>query len=291
MRSTRTCRVTVIGATGTTGPYVVRGLIEAGHAVTALGRDAARLAACDPRAAQAVADIDDSCALAAALAGAEIAVVLAPATRLGAVLDALPDSCTYVVAAGSIRKYSRFGDGAARAARRAEATMRAAGRDGIVLDFSMIWGQPEDRTVNRVLGLVRSWPVVPLPDGGRHTVQPLFIDDMVAAIVAALERRPSGPSIAVAGPAPIPYREMVRACARLVGRRARILPVPALPFVAAEAAAGWFGASLPAVGAFARMAEDKDVDVTGMKKRLGIDPIPFDEGLRRKEARGWLVAA
>ncbi len=291
MRSTRTCRVTVIGATGTTGPYVVRGLIEAGHTVTALGRDALRLAKCDSRAARSVADITDPRALATALAGAEIAVALAPAVHLSATLDALPDTCGYIVAAGSIRKYSRFGDAAARAARRADAAMRASGRDGIVLDFSMIWGQPEDRTVNRILEMVRSWPAVPLPDGGRHTVQPIFIDDMVASIVAALERRPSGPAIDVAGPAPIAYREMVRECAALVGRRLRVVPVPALPFVACEAMAGWFGGSLPVLGEFARMAEDKRIDVGPMKRRLGIEPIPFEEGLRRKEARGWLVAA
>jgi nucleoside-diphosphate-sugar epimerase len=291
MRSTRTCRVTVIGATGTTGPYVVRGLIEAGHSVTALGRDADRLSKCDERAARAVADIADARALATALAGAEIAVMLAPAAHLAAMLDALPDSCGYAVAAGSIRKYSRFGDEAARAARGAEAALRASGREGIMLDFSMIWGQPEDRTVNRILAMVRRWPAVPLPDGGRHTVQPLFIDDMVASIVAALERRPSGAPIDVAGPQPIAYREMVRACAALVGRKVPVVPVPALPFVACERAAGWFGGSLPVIGEFARMAEDKRIDVGGMTRRLGIEPIPFEEGLRRKEARGWLVAA
>ncbi len=283
--------MTVIGATGATGPYVVRGLVEAGHTVTALGRNAARLDACDRRATRTVADIDDARGLAAAMAGAEIAVVLAPAARLPAALDALPDLCGYVVAAGSIRKLSRFGDAAARAARRAEGAMRASGRDGIVLDFSMIWGQPEDRTVNRILDLVRRSPVVPLPDGGRHKVQPLFIDDMAASVVAALERRPSGGSIAVAGPAPMAYRDLVRACATLVGRRVRLLPVPALPFVAAERVAGWFGATLPVVGELARMAEDKAIDIGPMKRRLGVEPIPFEEGLRRKEARGWLVAA
>ncbi len=291
MRSTRTCRVTVIGATGTTGPYVVHGLIEAGHAVTALGRDGARLAICDDRARRAVADIADGRALEAALAGAEIAVTLAPVAHLRAILDALPESCGYVVAAGSIRKFSRFGDAAACAARAAETAMRTSGRDGIVLDFSMIWGQPEDRTVNRILAMARHWPLLPLPDGGRHTVQPLFIDDMVAAVVAALERRPSGPSIAVAGPTPMAYRELVRACAARVGRRLPVLPVPALPFTALEWAAGWLGASLPVIGEFARMAEDKRIDIEPMKRRLGIDPIPFEEGLRRKEARGWLVAA
>jgi nucleoside-diphosphate-sugar epimerase len=161
--------------------------------------------------------------------------------------------------------------------------MRQAGREGVVLNFSMIYGQPEDRTVNRMLALVRKSAVIPLPDGGRHLVQPLYIGDMVEAVRAALERPDvAGASIDVAGPRAITYRAMVKACATALGRKISILPVWSAPVVACESVAGWFGATLPVIGEFARMAEDKRIDVAPMRTRLGVAPIEFEDGLKRR---------
>jgi len=283
----RPLRVAVIGATGQTGPHVVQGLVEAGHEVTAIARDAARLAACDARARHVAADIADRAALAGAVAGIEAVVCLAPHRLFEDELAALPPGCRRVVAAGSIRKYSRFDDALARSARSLDEIFRRSGRDGVVLNFSMVYGQPEDRMVNRIIATIRRFGVVPLPDGGRHLVQPLFIDDMVAAVRAALERDEApGDSIDVAGPRPIAYRDMVEACAAALGRKVVILSLPSAPFVAWLRAA----ALVPSpVAEFARMAEDKRVDVAAMRRRLGVDPAEFEEGLRRKLERGWLV--
>lgn len=278
-------RIAVIGATGQTGPHVVHGLIERGHEVIAVGRDAGRLAGCDTRARRMVAEATDIATLSIALADADAVACLAPHQLLHAVLAAMPSSCRRIVAAGSIRKYSRYGDAGARSARRVDAVMRASGRPGVVLNFSMIYGQPEDRTVNRMLALVRRSSVIPLPDGGRHMVQPIYIADMVAAVAAALERPEAlGPSIDVAGPAPISYRAMVEACAAALSRKISILPLWSAPFVAGETMAGWFGATLPFIGEFARMAEDKHIDIADMRARLGVEPISFEEGLKRRLA-------
>ena len=60
------------------------------------------------------------------------------------------------------------------------------------------------------------------------------------------------------GSAPITYRAMVEACAAALGRASfASVPCRRAPFVAGETMAGWFGATLPFIGEFARMAEDK----------------------------------
>jgi len=275
-------RVAVIGATGQTGPHVVRALIAAGHEVTAVARSATKLATLDPRAHQAVADAANRAQLAAALGGAEAVVTLAPHQLLSEVLAALPGSCRRIVVSGSIRKYSRFGDAGARSARRVDEVMRSSGREYVVLNYSMIYGGREDRTVGRLKALMRRATVIPLPDGGRHLVQPIHVADMAAAVAAALTRpEVVGASIDVAGPRAFPYREMVEACGTWLTRRVTIVPLPAFPFVAAETVAGWFGVTLPYIGELARMAEDKNIDIGPMRSRLGVEPIDFAEGLRR----------
>ena len=275
-------RVALIGATGQTGPVVARHLIDAGHDVVAGGRSAAKLDLLDARARRAQADLADGNALAAALNGAETVVTLAPHQLLPQLLAALPSTCQRVVVSGSIRKYSRYGDAGARSARRVEATMKATGREYVVLNYSLIYGGTHDRTVNRLKAVIRRHATIPLPDGGRHTVQPIHVSDMADAVSAAVARpEAAGASIDVAGPRAMPYREMVEACAAALGRTVRILPVPALPFVAAETVAGWAGITLPVIGELARMAEDKRIDIGPMRALLEIEPMEFVAGLAR----------
>jgi uncharacterized protein YbjT (DUF2867 family) len=275
-------RVALIGATGQTGPVVARHLIDAGHDVTAIGRNTSKLDAIDTRAQRAPADVTDRNALTAAIEGADVVIALVPRQVLPHVLAALPRSCRRIVVSGSVRKYSRYRDPLARSARHLEATMKALEREYVILNYSLVYGGPRERLVNRLMAVIRRHATIPLPDGGRHTVQPIHVSDMADAVTAAAVRpEAAGASIDVAGPRAMPYREMVEACAAALGRKVRILPVPALPFVAAETVAGWAGITLPVIGELARMAEDKRIDIGPMRALLGIEPMEFVAGLAR----------
>ena len=117
----------------------------------------------------------------------------------------------------------------------------------------------------------------------------MFIDDAVAALVAAIARPEApGPSVVVAGPEPISYADMVRACATVLDRRVTILPVPAALLVAGARAATAVGFKTPfSADEIMRATEDNRFDVGPLETRLGVTPRPFDEGLRLKLERGW----
>jgi len=281
--------IAVLGASGKTGRYLVARLCERGYDVAAIGRDRARLAALDERARPVVADLEKPATVKAALAGAERVASLAHARHTRALIDALPASCARVVVTGSVRRFTRLADPAAEAVRVGEAAFAQAGLPGVMLHPSMIYGAPDDRNVNRLLRLVRDRRVIPLPDGGRHRVQPVFVDDVVEAYVAALERETApGPPIVIAGPEPITYAAMVRACAEALDRRVAIVPLPAGALIAAARVARALGLALPFdADEIRRATEDKVFDPGEMRERLGVSPRPFAEGLRLKCARGW----
>src|SRR3546814_3666916 len=69
--------------------------------------------------------------------------------------------------------------------------------------------------------------ILPLPGGGRNLVQPILVDDLASAVAAAVRAVDPPRSIVLAGPEPMTYAEMVKACAGAVGRRARVVPAPA----------------------------------------------------------------
>lgn len=291
-------RVAVLGASGKTGRFVAARLGDDGHTVVAVGRNAERLEAVDPRAERRIADLAQPETVRRALDGCARVVSLAHARHIAALLTALPDGCERVVVTGSIRARTALDDPAAAEVRGGEAAFREFQHGGaceaVLLHPSMIYGAPEDRSVGRILRLVRRWPrllpvVLPLPDGGRHTVQPVFADDMVAAVAAAVTAPDApGPPIDVAGPAPTTYADMVRQCAAAMGRKAYVLPVPGGALARAVQLARSIGVSLPVDAAEIRRAgEDKRVDVADMTARLGVTPRPFAEGLRLKVERGW----
>jgi nucleoside-diphosphate-sugar epimerase len=127
-------------------------------------------------------------------------------------------------------------------------------------------------------------PIVPLPGGGTALVQPIHQDDVTHAIRAALNHPWDGPqSLVIAGPAPLPYADFVRAIAAAAGlRRPRIIPVPAGLLMAATALLRNIP-RLPPVHAeeIRRLLEDKAFDVRPMQKTLGIEPISLHVGLAR----------
>ncbi len=287
-------KVAVLGATGKTGRHVVSALCNTGFEVIAVGRDAAKLAGLDNRAERRQADAGNPEQMTAALADAERVASLLHARFAEATLAALPETCQRIVLTGSLRRFTRLADDAAEAVRQGEAAFLASGRPGVMLHPSMIYGAREERNIGRILAFIRHWPrwlplLVPLPDGGRHTVQPVFVDDMVAAVVAAVSvpTLKTG-TIVVAGPEPISYRHMIKACAVAQGRRARILPIATGPLIALAELAARLGLSLP-IGAaeIRRAAEDKAFDISDMRQVLGVTPRPFEEGLRLKIERGW----
>ncbi len=280
----------MIGATGRTGRRVVAALCGRGHAVTALGLTAAKLAAVDARAQRHAVDLTAGGAdLAARLADADVVASCAHAKFTGAILAAAPPAARLVLM-GSVRRYLAIPDRDGAEIAAGEAQLLASGRPGVMLHASMIFGARDDGNVSRVLGALRRWPaalpvVLPLPDGGRRLVQPVLIDDVVAAVVAAIERPASdGPPIVLAGAAPLPYRDMIGHCAAALGRRVIVLPVPVALLSAIAALAAGVGARLPLNAAELRRAgEDKSFDVGPMTARLGVRPLDFPTALRAAE--------
>ena len=208
-------------------------------------------------------------------------------------LAALPeDDPARLVLTGSVRIFTRLPDPAADAVRDGMAAFERSGRRGVVLLPSMIFGAPEERNVNRLIALFRRLPrwlpiPVPLPDGGRHLVQPVFYEDMVAAFVAAIEKPDAdGPPIVVAGPAPITYAELVRTVAAALGRRIVVVNLPIAALAGVVGKLSELGVPLPFSAAEIRRAgEDKRFDVAPLRARLGIAPRGFAEGLAARLRR------
>lgn len=273
--------VHVVGATGRSGQAVCHALLAAGIPFVPLVRSLEKWAATGlPGTARAI-ELSDHYSLSAGLHDAVRLVSCAHARHAQALVDATMDDVLMVLL-GSTRRHTRWPDSHGLGVMEGERVFVGSGRPGVMLHPTMIYGAQGEDNVQRLAALLARLPVVPLPGGGRALVQPIHQSDVTRCIVAALGRNwPEPATIVIAGPAPLPYADFVRAVAAAAGlRRPRIVPVAAGVLMALAPFTG-FLPGIPSIGhdEIRRLGEDKAFDIMPMFNRLGVNPIPLADGL------------
>ncbi len=281
--------VAVTGAMGFVASRLLPRLFERGVRVLALvrpGRDTSALGA-SPLLEFRHGDLDDAATLGGAFAGADAVVHLAGLSLVPTLLPALlADGVRAGVFVSSAGVHTRLKSGSADAERGGEQALRDSPLAFTILRPSMIYGTPRDRNMVKLLRWIERFPVVPSPLGGVTPQQPVHVDDLVAAILASLERpQAARGEYEVGGPDPIALRDVIHACAGALGRRAWVLPLPLAP---AHAAARWARRwKLPfpvRPEQVLRLTESKAVDIGPARRDLGFAPRPFADGIRAEAA-------
>ncbi|HET8819382.1 MAG TPA: NAD-dependent epimerase/dehydratase family protein [Xanthomonadaceae bacterium] len=171
-------------------------------------------------------------------------------------------------------------DLAARLAKGEEVVFAAASRHGApatVLRPTLVYGGGADRTLTRVAGLARRWRVVPLPVDATGLRQPVHVDDLAAAALAAQASTAAhGRAYALPGGETLAYRDMVARVASALDPPARILSLPgpvfrgALAFARMAGIAGDLGDA-----AVARLGDDLVFDASPALRDFGYAPRGF----------------
>ncbi len=273
----------VIGASGRSGLALCRAMAADGQGFLPVVRDPAKWQRAGLPGVPLVADLRDSAALARALAGATLVVSCAHARHTAAILRAAPASARLVLL-GSTRKFTRWPDPHALGVLEGEAAFKQSGRPGVILHPTMIYGAQGEDNVQRLAGLLRRLPVVPLPGGGRSLVRPIHQEDVTRCIMAAMARDWRGPeSLVIAGADRVSYADFVRAVAQAAGlRRPWIVPVSASLLQRLAPLTRWLP-GVPVVRAeeIQRLLEDKTFGIDPMQRLLGVTPVGLAVGLAR----------
>jgi uncharacterized protein YbjT (DUF2867 family) len=116
--------------------------------------------------------------------------------------------------------------GYARAKAASEAAVRAAFPSATVLRPSILFGE-SDNFIQMFAGLIALMPVLPV-FAPKAPVQPLFVDDAAAAVVAALAdpARHGGKTYEIAGPEAITMRALNERIAAAQNRKRTFIDVP-----------------------------------------------------------------
>jgi len=108
-----------------------------------------------------------------------------------------------------------------------EGAVISAYETATILRNSVVFG-PGDVMFNRMARIASSAPFLPLVGDGRAKVQPVFVGDVAAAVVAVLRRPDTARSVfELGGPRVYTYREIAALTLREIDRQKPIIGVPA----------------------------------------------------------------
>ncbi|MGO1076154.1 complex I NDUFA9 subunit family protein [Inquilinus sp. CA228] len=235
--------VTLFGGTGFVGRYVAQMLAQRGWRIIVAARHPDR--ALPLKTAGAVgqvvpvfADIRDDGSVAAAVAGTDAVVNLVGILfergkqRFDSIHgEAAGRVARAAAAAGASRfvQISAIGASAdspssyARTKAAGEAAVRAAFPGASILRPSVVFG-PEDGFFNLFANLARTAPFLPLFGGGTTKFQPVYVQDVAAAVVACLEQDgTAGQTYELGGPRVYSFRELMQLTLQQTGRKKRLV--------------------------------------------------------------------
>jgi uncharacterized protein YbjT (DUF2867 family) len=231
--------ITVFGGTGFLGRRVVRHLRESGATVRIASRHPGR--AEDDGVERIAADAHDERAVEAAVAGAdgvvnavslyvergsetfrsvhvEAAARIASAARRTGVLRLVHLSGIGADAASSSPYIRSRGEG--------EAAVQAAFPGAVIIRPAVMFA-PDDSFLTTILRLLRLLPAYPMFGDGRTKLQPVYADDVAAAIAQILRQSETPhPLYELAGPRVYSYAELLRTIAREAGLRPVLMRMP-----------------------------------------------------------------
>ena len=155
----------------------------------------------------------------------------------------------------------------------AEAAVERSSMDWTILRPTMIYGTARDRNISRLLRFLKRIPVFPLC--GNALWQPIYVEDLADAVVAALDSSDTVKKVYnVAGAQPLRFADLVRTAARAVERNVTLIRVP---LAAAVLAAGLTRVVTPEQ--IRRLAEDKAFSYADAARDFLFAPRSFAEGV------------
>ena len=285
--------ITVFGGTGFLGRRIVRHLRESGAALRIASRhpgwtegDEVELIA---------ADAHDERAVETAVAGADgvvnavsLYVERGSATFRSVHVEAAARVASAARRAGVKRLAHVSGIGADAASSSPYIRSRGEGEAAVLAVFPgaaiirpAVMFAPDDGFLTTILGLLRLLPAYPMFGDGRTKLQPVYADDVAAAIAQVMRQSETPYHIyELAGPRVYSYAELLRTIAREAGLRPVLMR---MPFAVWSALAG-LAEILPHAPLTRNQVELMQVDTVASdrpgSRELGISPRSLEEELK-----------
>jgi NADH dehydrogenase len=240
-------------------------------------------------------DLNNSVLMSRALAGIDTVVHLAALTKSSRVSDYfhinvagtknLIDACAeqgvkkilYI----SSRAASLDGGGYASSKLKAEECVRKSGLKWVILRPSEVYGQGGGG-INRLIRWIQRYPCVPVIGIGKSKLSPVYIDDVVSAMLLSIfDEKLENETIVLAGPEELTYDELVDRIAAYFGvNRLKIrLSADLVKWVAVGLSK--LGVNILAPDQIPRLLSEKPYGIGLAREKLNYSPRYLEDGIEK----------
>ena len=284
-------KVFVTGATGFTGSRVVPLLLKSGYELRCLYRASSdRSLLSDSNIEWALGDVSDSQSLSSAMQSAQGADALVNIASLGfghtdSILRAAQNAgIQRAVFISTTAIFTQLNAQSKKVRVAAELAIETSGLKYTILRPTMIYGNPRDRNMWRLIRFMRYSPIVPIFGDGAHAYlqQPIYVDDVAQALVSCLSNDNTiGKSYNIAGKYALTYNDVIDTIARRMNKRVWKIHVPSKLVVSLLRFFDWLRIPFPIKAEqVLRLNENKDFNYAEAQKDFGFSPLSFEEGIR-----------
>ena len=279
-------KIFVTGATGFTGSRTVSLLLKNGFDVRCLYRASSdRSSLSDPNIEWALGDVSDTQSLTSAMQGADVLVNI---VSLGfghadSIIRAAKDAgIKRAIFISTTAIFTQLNASSKKVRVAAELAVENSGLDFTILRPTMIYGSPCDRNMWRLIKFMRVSPIVPIFGDGKYLQQPIYVDDVAAAVLGCLKADITiSKSYNIAGKHALTYNEVIDTLAKAMSKRVWKLHIPSKPVVGLLKLFEKLRIPFPIKAEqVLRLNENKNFSYAEAQTDFGFSPLSFEEGIR-----------
>jgi NADH dehydrogenase len=165
---------------------------------------------------------------------------------------------------------------------KAEQIIRNSSINFTILRLAEVYGGNKDKGIEHLISMIKKLSAIPIIGNGEYRLQPVYVEDVVSAIISACKSdKTNFKTYNVGGPDIFTYNNLVKLICEAMNLKRRLIHVPA---VAVLAFAYFSSFVLKKIIIYPdqipRLISPKDEDIGKAVEDLRYNPIGFREGLR-----------
>jgi nucleoside-diphosphate-sugar epimerase len=166
----------------------------------------------------------------------------------------------------------------------AELAIETSGLDYTILRPTMIYGSDRDRNMWRLIKFMRLSPILPIFGDGKYLQQPIYVDDVAAAVLGCLKADITiGKSYNIAGKHALTYNEVIDTLSKEMNKRVWKIHVPSRPVVGLLKLFEKMYIPFPIKAEqVLRLNENKDFSYAEAGRDFEFSPLSFEEGIGKE---------
>jgi len=176
----------------------------------------------------------------------------------------------------SSRAASKAGGAYAYSKLLAEQMVKKYKYDWIILKPAEIYGAKNGETIQKLINKIKKSYFIPAPGNGEFELSPVFVNDVIAAIINSIQTTKNNTSYILAGANSFSYKNLISLIARACNKKIKIIYIPifALKIVAL------ISPRLLVKDQITRLLVKKSDDISLAREYLNFNPRNFEEWVK-----------